>query len=202
VTGPKLVGRPLTIVASGTNQTTTLGTPIDYGLYVILVNPKLLPGPCATSMETELDNISNTNSGRQLNFEAYNEGESGAFTINVPFTPEGSGTLLVCAYSEYVTDDAAWGTTEAVVTAGAAAPANTTRPKLTRRGRALSCSRGSWSGKPSSYSYRWKLNGKLSRDTRSALALSSTERGTAVCTVTATNPSGSSSASSPALRLR
>jgi hypothetical protein len=200
VTGPKVANRPVTIVASGSNQMTALGTPIDYGLYLFLVNPKLLPGPCATSEATEETNISNnTAAGRQLNYEQFNEGESGPFTIKVPFTPGGGGTLLVCAYSEYVTDDAAWASTEAVVTGGA--PTNTVRPKLTRHGKRLTCARGSWSGQPSAYSYRWRLNGKTSPDKQNALTLNSKQHGSAVCTVTAKNASGSKSASSRPLKL-
>ena len=128
-----------------------------------------------------------------------NEGESGPFTIKVPFTPRGGGTLLVCAYSEYVTDDAAWASTEAVVTGGA--PTNTVKPRLTRHGARLTCARGSWGGQPSSYSYRWRLNGKTSPDKQNTLTLSSTQHGSAVCTVTAKNASGSKSASSRPLKL-
>jgi hypothetical protein len=209
VTGSKAAGQLIYIVASGSNKKTSLGTPINYGLYVILVNQKLLPGPCASSMETELNNISaDQRAGRQLNFEQYNEGESGPFTIKVPYTPEGAGMLLVCAYSEYVTDDAAWASTTAVITAkgapspsGGAAPANTARPKLTRHGRRLVCARGSWSGHPSSYNFHWKLAGKVSSDKRSTLTLPAKPHGRAVCTVTARNAAGSRSASSAPLAL-
>jgi hypothetical protein len=208
VTGPKTAGHLIYIVAGGSNKLTSLGTPINYGLYVILVNQKLLPGPCASSMATELNNISaDQSAGRQLNFEQYNEGESGPFTIKVPYTPGGAGTLLVCAYTEYVTDDAAWASTTAVITAkgapsGAGAPANTVRPKLSRHGRRLVCAHGSWSGHPSSYSFHWKLGGRASSDNRSTLALPAKPHGTAVCTVTARNAAGSRSASSAPLALR
>jgi hypothetical protein len=207
VTGAKTAGHLIYIVASGTNKLTSLGTPINYGLYVILVNQKLLPGPCASSMETEVDNISaEQGAGRQLNYEQYNEGESGPFTIKVPYTPEGAGTLLVCAYSEYVTDDAAWASTTAVITAksspsGGAAPANTARPKLSRHGRRLVCARGKWTGHPSSYSFRWKLGGKANGDKHSTLRLSAKPHGSAICTVTARNAGGSRSASSRPLAL-
>jgi hypothetical protein len=182
VTGPKTAGHLIYIVASGSNKLTSLGTPINYGLYVVLVNQTLLPGPCASSMETELDNISaDQGAGRQLNYEQYNEGESGPFTIKVPYTPEGAGTLLVCAYSEYVTDDSAWASTTALITAkgspaGGTAPANTARPKITRHGRRLACARGN-------------------------LRLPAKPHGSAICTVTARNGGGSRSASSRPLAL-
>jgi hypothetical protein len=208
VTGSKAAGHLIYIVASGSNKMTSLGTPINYGLYVILVNQKLLPGPCAISMATELNNISaDLSAGRQLNFEQYNEGESGPFTIEVPYTPEGAGTLLVCVYSEYVTDDAAWASTTAVIAAkgappsGGAAPANTVRPKLSRHGRRLVCTRGSWTGHPSYYSFHWKLAGKASSDTHGTLRLPAKPHGRAVCTVTARNAAGSRSASSRPLAL-
>jgi hypothetical protein len=207
ISGPEAAGHLLYIVATGSNRMTTLGTPINYGLYVILVDPKLLPGPCASSMETELNNISSDQSaGRQLNYEQYNEGESGAFTIKVPYTPGGGGSLLVCAYSEYVTDDAAWGSTTAVISGkssspGGGAPADTVRPYVTRRGDSLTCARGSWSGHPTSYSFRWRLAGKTSTQKRNTLTLPAKARGTAVCTVTARNAAGSRSASSRPLAL-
>jgi hypothetical protein len=207
ISGPEAAGHLLYIVATGSNQMTSLGTPINYGLYVILVNQKLLPGPCASSMETELNNISSDQgAGRQLNYEQYNEGESGAFTIKVPYTPGGGGTLLVCAYSEYVTDDAAWGSTTAAVSgkgssSGGGVPDNTVRPYVTRHGDSLTCARGSWSGHPSSYSFRWRLGGKTSTQRRNTLTLPAKAHGTAVCTVTARNAAGSRSASSRPLAL-
>jgi hypothetical protein len=179
ISGPEAAGHLLYIVATGSNQMTSLGTPINYGLYVILVNQKPLPGPCASSMETELDNIS---------------------------SDQGGGTLLVCAYSESVTDDAAWGSTTAVVSGKGSssareAPDNTVRPHVTRHGDSLTCARGSWSGHPTSYSFRWRLAGKTSTQKRNTLTLPAKAHGTAVCTVTARNVAGSRSASSSPFAL-
>ncbi len=203
IPGQKVEGKVVTIVATGTNQMTSLGTPIDYGLYLFLVDPTRLPGPCATSESTELNNVANNpGAARQLNYQQYNEGEDGPFTIKVPFTPEGTGRLLVCAYSEYVTDDAAWASTQASITKPAAArPANTARPRITRSGRKLSCSRGTWSGRPTSYAYRWKVGRTPSHVTRSTLTLAPGARGRVVCTVTATNAGGKASASSRAVSV-
>jgi hypothetical protein len=200
VTGPKVADHPVTIVATGSNQMTSLGTPIDYGLVIFLVNPKVLNVPCATSESAE-ETIAadNTGGARQLNFEDISEGESGSFSLSVPFTPGGSGSLLVCAYSEYVTDDAAWASTETTITGGQ--PAIVAKPRLTRHGRRVSCAHGSWSGDPTTFSYHWKLDARPSADTRSWLQLPAHGHLTVLCTVTAGNTSGRASASTRTLSL-
>jgi len=110
---PLKAGKVLEIVATGTNAINSLGLPIDYGLEVILVDPLKLPGPCQESYNAELTDVTdNPQAGRLLTFEALNEGVSGPFKISLPFTPGGSGELVVCAYTEFVTDDAAWASTE------------------------------------------------------------------------------------------
>jgi hypothetical protein len=78
---------------------------------------------------------------------------------------------------------------------GGGAPDNTVRPQVTRHGDSLTCARGSWSGHPTSYSFRWRLAGKASTQKRNTLTLPANAHGTAVCTVTARNPAGSRSAS-------
>jgi hypothetical protein len=203
VTGSLIAGKLLTITATGTNAPDSQGVPIDYGLNLILVDPSKLPGPCFPSFNTELTEITdNPDAGRLLTFETLNEGLSGPFTIPLYFTPAGSGSLLVCAYSMFVTDDAAYASTQVRIAPppgpGARRPVNTRRPRLTRSGNRLSCTRGSWSGRPTTYSYRWLVGGKANRPSRTAtLAVSAKVRGRTVqCFVTATNSAGSATAAS------
>ena len=75
-TGPLVAGKPLTIVATGTNA--PFGTPIDYGLRLFAIDHKLLPIPCAQgfSME-ETISTDNPQAARLLTFENLNEGLSG-----------------------------------------------------------------------------------------------------------------------------
>ena len=106
-----MANKLLTIVATGTNA--AFPTPIDYGLRVILIDPTVLPGPCKQSFNAEeTDWEKNPQAGRLLTFADLNEGLSGPFTITVPFTPGGSGTILVCGYTVLVTEDAAWASTQ------------------------------------------------------------------------------------------
>ena len=141
-----------------------------------------------------------------MTFESLNEGTSGPFRISLPFTPGGSGKLLVCAYTEFVTDDAAWASTEGHVRPAGAAqpPVNRVPPRVKLSGKRLSCTRGSWSARPRTYSYRWlerprtRLAGR-----RATLSVSGKLRGHRVqCAVTATNAAGSATATSRPLLVR
>lgn len=77
------------------------------------------------------------------------------------------------------------------------APVSTAAPQISGAagiGRSLSCSAGSWSGKPTSYGYQWKRNGSTipgaTKPTYTALAADQGKILT--CTVTASNVAGAS----------
>jgi len=204
VTGPRVAGQVLTIVATGTNAPDSLGLPIDYGLDVILVDLSKLPGPCQQGYNAELTNVTdNPQAGRLVTFEALNEGTAGPFKISLPFTPGGSGQLLVCAYSVFITDDAAYASTQVQIAPKGGKPVNIKRPQVTRSGNRLTCSRGSWSGRPSSYSYRWMVGGNaVASDRKARLTVTHTLRGHGVrCAVIARNAAGSSTATSRPLAV-
>ena len=202
-TGPLVAGKPLTIVATGTNA--PFGTPIDYGLRLFAIDHKLLPIPCAQgfSME-ETISTDNPQAARLLTFENLNEGLSGPFTISLPVTLAGPGDLLICAYSVLITDDAAWASDEATVApATGSKPQNAKRPRVTRSGGRLRCLPGTWSGNPTSYAYRWSVTGRAGTAGRgSSLSVTRRLRGHAVaCSVTAANSSGSATAKSVPFRI-
>jgi hypothetical protein len=113
---PRLAGRPITIHATGHNAPDNLDVHLGYGLDVVLVDPRRLPGPCKRAFEAEVTDITNNpGDGALLTFEDLNEGSFGPFNIPVRFTTRGHGPLLVCAYSRYVTDDAAYASTRVTV---------------------------------------------------------------------------------------
>jgi hypothetical protein len=163
VTGPRQQGKTLTIVATGSNAADGLAVHISYGLEVIVVDPALLHGPCLPSYEAELTDVTNNpQAGRLLTFDDLNEGDSGAFRIPLRFTPGGHGPLLVCAYSLYITDDAAHGSAKVQIAppgggGGAGRLHSTGRPRVRRSGGRLVCTRGTWSGHPTSFAYRWRV---------------------------------------------
>lgn len=212
VSGPLQAKKVLHITATGTNAPDSFGTPISYGLDLIVVDPSILPGPCNVSESAELTAITNVpDGGRLLTYDTLNEGDSGPFRITTPYEPGGSGPLRVCAYSVFVTDDAAHAsTTVQIKPAGAkhsaaARPHNTTRPRITRSGRTLTCRRGSWSGKPTHFSYRWRIGGgRYGRASAHArYTIGAKARGKTVsCSVTARNAAGSATASSKPFRVR
>jgi hypothetical protein len=223
VSGPLQAGKVLTITATGTNAADNqLGVPISYGLELIVVDPEILKGPCEVSEEKEISDITNVpNGGQLLNFSDLNEGPSGSFKITQPYEPGGFGPLLVCAYSKFVTDDAAYGSTEVRIAPAAkgngkakgkgggshsatARPNSVARPVVTRSHGGLSCSRGRWSNRPTQFTYRWKLGsgafGSPRTSSRLTLRAHSPAR-TVVCSVTASNAKGSFRATSAPFRL-
>jgi hypothetical protein len=214
VSGPLQAGKVLTITATGANtaQTSLGGPALDFGLEVIVVDPHILKGPCEVSEEKELTDITNVpDGGRLLNFDDLNEGSSGPFRVSQPYEPAGFGPLLVCAYSKYVTDDAAYATTQVQIKPAAAPHRPAARPRslgrpmvLVSHGR-LSCARGRWDNQPTRFTYRWRIGGGRFGPARTSarLTIPAHSRGrSATCSVTASNARGSAGATSRPRRLR
>jgi hypothetical protein len=84
----------------------------------------------------------------------------------------------------------------------AALPRNVTGPQLTRSGSTLTCVPGSWLS-AASFSYEWRVNGSKEQATNATLVLgNSPQQRTVNCSVTASNPTGTTTASSAPLYLR
>ena len=113
--------------------------------------------------------------------------------------------FLICAYlHEGVGTDAfaSHAVDVAAAPAAVARPGVLAKPKLTRSGRRLVCGRGSWSGAPTKFAYRWTVDGKRKAGaTGRKLRISRKLRGHKVrCGVTATNAAGRTTALSRARR--
>jgi hypothetical protein len=75
-------------------------------------------------------------------------------------------------------------------------PVNTTAPAVTGTGavgNTLSCTQGNWTYVPTSYAYQWRRNGlNIAGATAATYLLQAADSGTSItCSVTATNPAGS-----------
>ena len=83
-----------------------------------------------------------------------------------------------------------------------AAPTNTVLPGITgtaQQGQTLTCSTGTWTGSPTSYSYQWKSAGSnVGTNQNTYVPVIGDVGNTITCVVTATNAGGSTSATSPA----
>ena len=83
-----------------------------------------------------------------------------------------------------------------------ALPLNTSRPTLTRSGSTLTCRRGSWRN-ADRFSYAWRVNGTAKKDAKPRLAVvKARKRRSVSCSVTASNPMGTTTASSAQLHVR
>jgi hypothetical protein len=134
----------------------------------------------------------------------------GSFSIPVAYTPAAAGRFILCGYlhelavteamSQHAIDVSGGGG----VTPGAAMPANTSKPKVKRSGRKLVCTRGAWSGSPTSYAYQWRVKGERRNGaTKRTLRVTRKLKGKKVsCGVTATNAAGSVTALSRNKRVR
>jgi hypothetical protein len=82
-------------------------------------------------------------------------------------------------------------------------PANTKKPRITRSGKYLACTTGTWSHHPVRYAYRWTISGKAKGPSGRRLAITRARRGRTVrCRVTASNAAGRATATSLAFRMR
>lgn len=67
-------------------------------------------------------------------------------------------------------------------------------------GNTLTCTQGTWQNAPASYAYQWSNGAQIAGATNSTYVTTTTDRQKMMtCAVTATNPSGSSTATSNAL---
>ena len=203
-----VTGQLMTITATGTNALTSELAQPQYGLWLFTYDPQLLPISCPQALST-MENIVgvNTQVASQLNYQQFNEGYFGPFSISVPVSVHGTGPLATCAYTSLLLDDAAWASAEVTLSGSnppsPSKPSVTKRPHVTLSGGRLRCSPGTWTGNPTSYRYRWLVLHKAGVAGRqTSLALTRSLRGHAVeCSVTATNEAGSTTATSPTLKI-
>lgn len=106
-----------------------------------------------------------------------------ALTSDMLYVTEGGGALLRTA-------------------SPAALPRNVSGPRVTHSRSALTCARGSWLN-AARFSYEWRVNGRKENTRKSRLVLAkSPTRRSVNCSVIASNPTGSTTASSAPLYLR
>jgi hypothetical protein len=123
------------------------------------------------------------------------------FTIPLPSTIGLVGTLGLTSGALYVSrfeNGVVWRSASPTVL-----PFNTGRPTLTRSGsRTLSCGRGRWRD-ADRFSYAWHVNGIANKAAKPRLALGNGRKRRRVsCSVTASNATGATTASSAQLRVR
>ena len=122
------------------------------------------------------------------------------FTIPLPTAVGLVGSLGLTSGSLYVSgfeNGVVWRSASPTVL-----PFNTSRPTLTRSGSTLSCRRGRWSV-ADRFSSAWHVNGKTTTAAKPRLGLGKGRKRRRVsCSVTASNASGATAASSAQLRVR
>jgi hypothetical protein len=206
ITGPRQADRALTIQAVGGNAAHDLDLrAVNFGLQLIVTDPAILPGDCATAEQAELAKIMSVRGGGSLlTYDDLPEGTSGRFSLREPYEPIGSGPLQVCAYSEWRGEDAASAQANVQITPAPRPPRSLGAPVIRRSHNVLTCSRGRWSGAPTRFTYRWRVAGGRLGPARAGAryVITRVDRGHSVsCSVTARGPGGTTSATSAGVRI-
>jgi hypothetical protein len=206
ITVTQISASEATVTATGTIVPLTLeGQPTLNAFQVQLFdqNETMLPFPCYQDYSDEENTWADNDLAiHDLTQGTVSAGSGGPFTVTLPVPLYSTGPVLFCAYTtdEFV-DTVSWSTAQITVTGASTAggkPANTKLPRVTRSGRQLECTRGSWSGHPTSYRYRWVVLRKAGVAGRQhGLGVTGAMRGHKVeCSVTATNSAGGATATS------
>lgn len=205
------VGQTIIIQASGSNEQEPI---VDFSSYLTVVaipTSVLSACPADYSSGKQVALSSGAQGGEVLDeYHREDEDAAGNFSMPVAYVPRLAGRFLLCGY----TDDAA---TTTLATASlvmnvkgpsapgpTAKPVSVEKPRVRRSGTKLVCQRGTWSNKPSRYSYRWLVNGNRKRGASGRkLGVTRKLRGhTVQCRVTAYNAAGATTARSRPLRVR
>jgi hypothetical protein len=174
--------------------------------------PAGIVGTCPTAYQNALQ-IKDSTFAQGGQTVALSVPVDGSFSIPIAFTSTAPGPFLICAYlhegvgtdafASLLVDVAAAAPGGPATPAPAARPGSLVKPKLSRSGRTLVCSRGSWSGAPTKYAYRWTVDGKRKSGAAGRkLRVTRKLRGHKIrCGVTATNAAGSTTVLSRARRV-
>ncbi|MFC7361969.1 hypothetical protein [Nocardioides astragali] len=219
VAGPATgtVGLPVVLTANGVLADHYLDRWLEvFALPTAVVSscpPSVMNAPTVASGSSSI--------GGDLVATAVHAGNAEPYSIPIVWSPRVAGTYLVCTYLNHqiytdvlhqhtITISNGGGTVTTppppVVTppSTGSAPARLTAPRLAKQGARLVCSRGTWSGSPTSYAYKWKVGSKVKAGaTSSKLRITRALRGKTVsCGVVARNAAGSTTAWSRRLRVR
>jgi hypothetical protein len=206
LTGPSTaqVGAPSTLQASGTVP--------DGVLLNRYVNVYAIPAGVTSACPAEFTNamqLAYASSSQGGDTVANHVQVDGTFSVPIAYAPRAAGTFLLCGYLHEGVETMAAAPALRVTVPGsggpaAAAPVSTSKPTLVRKAAKLSCRKGAWSGRPTSYAYQWRVNGKKAAGaTKRTLPVTRALDGKRVkCGVTARNAAGAATAFSRALRVR
>ena len=196
--GGAVVGKPLLITADGNNPPPAL---YPHRVYLEMYwMPQSVVAACPSTSGTAYQ-LALTTGGYYLSTGQQEPvDENGHFTIPVGFTPAKPERTLVCGYStDAVGNNYAMASLTIDIGGGVR---NLGRPRVTRAGSTLTCSRGRWKGAVQKYSYRWLVDGRDKTHTRRLRVTGSLRGHRITCSVTVDGPAGSATATSPGLRIR
>src|ERR1700759_2563333 len=194
------VGKPFPVTGSGVD-------PTDQGALYLEIDeiPASFTTTCPDSY-LDAGQLASSTGGDLVAFdERENFDASGAFSNPNAFTATAPGKVLFCGYTDDgATDTLATASAITTVTPAVVKPANTAKPRVKQAHNTLTCGRGSWSGSPTSFSYRWLVNGNAKAGARApTLKVTRSLHGRSVrCAVQASNAAGSASALSAPLKVR
>ncbi|MBS1879949.1 MAG: hypothetical protein JST31_10570 [Actinobacteria bacterium] len=212
-----VVGQATNFTASGTlNPEDTM---FGFDIFIFVKNAATDP-TCGPNFESE--SATAMHSGGNESWVSpptgFQVGTGPSFSQPFKITFTGPGTYLLCGYVQGDFSTFAGATLRGSVAAapgtptptppsgspgtGTAPPTLVRAPWITRRGRLLSCHPGSWKNAPTSFSYRWYVDGHgRSVSSASTLTIRRALSGhTVACRVTASNAAGARTAATRAIR--
>ena len=222
VAGPATgtVNTPVVLTASGVLADHYL----DRWLEVFALPTAVVSSCPASVMNAPTVAAGSSTIGGDLVATAVHAGNAQPYSIAIVWSPRVPGTYLICTYLNHqiytdvlhqhsikVSGPVATPPPPVVTPAPpvvtppgtVSAPVRITAPRLVRRGPRLVCSRGTWSGSPTSYAFAWKVGKRITGATSSRLRVTRSLRGRTVsCGVVAANAAGSSTAWSRRIRVR
>jgi hypothetical protein len=202
MTGKAVVGQEILFTASG-QQTDFADYAGGFNLDVYAKDPSVDP-TCAPAYTSEIQAATGDPTESQPVIGLW---QGSGMTFSTPFKLFFShpGRVLLCAYSTWITDTAASATLTVDVVSPVTRPVDVTAPKITRSGKQLHCSRGTWTGASSfAYSFAWLVNGRPKKGARKAtLAVTKAlKHDTVKCRVTASDAVGKATATSQDFKVK
>jgi len=195
-------GKTTIIQATGYNSPTGQGSAFGHFYLDVYALSSAFGSSCPSSWVDAAQN----SMGALARARPESADSSGNFSIPLAMNSSTPGPILICGYTD---DGTSFGTAASyslplTIKPAGGRPLNIKKPRVTRSGKHLSCSVGTWANSPSGYAFGWSVGGHTKKGAHGKrLGVNRNLRGQNVrCVVRASNSTGTATAISPAYHVR